>query len=126
MKNKHVQPGNVAVPDFSAAGLGADHDSYYLCGITTTGVDEVIKISRADGSVQILASKSAAGETISWGGPYVGTTYVYWITQEGLLRVNKHGGPIETVSSTRMLQVLLDDQSVWWVGTEENLYRRPQ
>jgi hypothetical protein len=127
VKDRELVPGNLALPaDFNAGGVGADQDDFYVAGnsIATAGLDALYKISRADGTVQLLASST--GNTFSWGNVYVGGTYVYWLVQSGLLRVNKHGGPTETISSASADDVMLDEQTVWWVGGDHVLYRRPQ
>jgi hypothetical protein len=130
VKNAQILPGNVALPtSFTAWGVGADQDSYYVSGNISLSAmnktNEVIKISRADGSTTTLASNPI--NVYTWAEMFVGQTYVYWLGESGLSRVNKHQGPIETITSNGApLAVMLDDQYVWWVGPDRKLYRRPQ
>jgi hypothetical protein len=106
-------PALLADGPWVGTAIAIDADSVYW---TDQGNDytpgTVLKVPLSGGSTVVLAADQPWAHAVT-----VDETYTYWLTWDGLMKVNKHGGTSEKAAISPngdKGQVVLDATSIYW------------
>jgi hypothetical protein len=97
---------------FVYLGVAAEGELYFTTKIGVGGTLDVAALA-PDGTLRILATDAGAPDRLIAHGDYL-----YWQHRPGFARVQRHGGPVETVEPVASALALAGDV-VWWIARED-------